>query len=186
MVISDFISKFAELTGDDPREIVLYARRLREAELFPDRTVVRKLTISTADAANLVLAVVAADHPAKAGEALQRYSDLPGATDHPGSRHAPAKVKTKTLGVFLEDVLRRAHSDKTLHDWVSRGAFWVNRQGRAAAFRPDPRDATKDINFRGAISRPGKRREALGWLDGRVLVELSYALADLPIPHHTA
>lgn len=177
MVISDFISQLATRTGDDPREIELYARRLREAGLFPDRTTVRKLPISASDAANLILALLAADHAAKAAEAVKSYSDL-----RP-DRSAPAK----SLIDFLVFVLEHAHSDRKLRQQLAaESVLSVFRRARSAEFRIGagvaPRNA---IRFTGPETRP-PHREVEARLPGMLLVQLSFVLADLPVPHHLA
>jgi hypothetical protein len=176
MKIAEFITTMGRITGRDPREIELYARRLREAGFFPERSEVRKQPIKPQDAANLLLAIMAADHAAKAPDALQEHRSLTADDDWAG----------KTLIGFLTNALANAHSDHKLQRFLNldMGKLSVLRVVPMAILSV-PEAAGKqrrEIRFRPSYSHNIPESWVEQRVRGTTLVSLSYAIAGLPHP----
>ncbi len=169
MKISGFITVMGRITGRDPREIELYARRLREAGYFPERSEVRKQPIKPQDAANLLLAILAADHAAKAPDALEQYKSLAADDGWAG----------KTLIGFLTKTLADAHSDHKLQKLLNLGTLSVLRVVPMAIFTGRE---VKEIRFRPPHSLNIPESTVEQRISGTTLVSLSYMIAGLPHP----
>jgi hypothetical protein len=171
MIVSALITRLAADLPRNPREIELYVRRLREAKMFPERTNVRKLPITSGHAASLILAIMAAENAARAAEAVKVYGDL--RPDRP----APAK----TLIGFLALVLERAHSDRNLRRDINLGTLSVLRDRPIAMWTKHNGDK---ITFRAASVQPFAGWTFEAHVQGTALVLLSFAIADIPEPQH--
>jgi hypothetical protein len=173
MLVSDFMDRMTAITGWPSREIDLYARRLREGGLFPDRTSVRKVPIALADAVNLLVALMASDSARQAVEAVKLFGEL---------RAEPVQPE-KTLSGFLQMVLKKAHADAALRRRLFDGRLSVVRRPRAARFA-DSQNKQLIGFFPDGNQIPGRAMALEMHLQGRALMRLSYELADIPVPQH--
>ena len=173
MLASDFVNRIAKEMGRDPREIERYTRYLREAALFPERVGGRKAPITADAAANLLLAVLAADNATHAAEAAREY----------GALRSKSGVNVETLHGFLTRILERGHSDGVLRRSFGAATLTVFLGGYGAMLNPGRND---EKLFRPA--NLGARPKILfqSNIDGSLLLGLSFAIADKPEPQHLA